>query len=463
MDKLRFVVLGDSHFCTWDIRGEYEKNCSLAEMPDYARYAHMMDEVLKPMFEKVKALKPEFVISTGDFVEGGMAGNRDNTYSEMQEGWEFMQTLDCPCFIAKGTHEGSGDGNPGAEAYRDIVMSGLRDQTGLSLEKEYFRLDKGDCSFFILDYLGYLSGGEQDKWLEAGLKEASENKRRIFIAAHPPLYNWGRHFFNEPEFINRIIELCNQYPVDSYFCGHTHNQCASFHKTSGNRGFLQLMASSVGYPEMGVIALDDFHSLAEFSGNDKYLWGIHEDSAPGFYLVEIDGEAMKVKWISSKGDEALLAQEKRRALPQAIVLPEYKQYKRSLSQSDVKQIKGAWLHIYGLYSDEESTEVCFNGISLGNLPVNCSYAARRYFTLNDKALQTIRNENHIEIKLPSKGDFAIGSVSLEFILWDNTIIRSEVASELFITGECWKEFPQPRQVTKVLNGEKVSFLLNFKS
>jgi len=225
---------------------------------------------------------------------------------------------------------------------------------------------------------------------------------------------------------------------------------------------LQLMGSSVGYPEMGVIALDNFHSLAEFSGNDKYLWGIHEDSAPGFYLVEIDGEAMKIQWISSKGDEASFSLEERRGVPTAVVPPEYKKYEQVLSGSGVNQIKGAWLHIYGLYRDEDSSEVLFNGISLGSLPSNCSYAARRYFTLNDEALNAVRAENSIEIKLPAKGDFVVGSASLELVLWDGRVIRSEVAKELFVGGARWKEFPQPRLVAKARNGEKVNFSLSFK-
>lgn len=461
MKKLRFVVLGDTHFCTREIRGEQGEHGLLSELPDHVRYVEMVDEILSPVFDRIRQLKPDFLISTGDFVEGCMPDDRGKTFREMTQGWEFMKKSGCPCLIAKGTHEGSGEKDAGAEAYREIVLPGMSAQTGMSVSREYFRYDKEDCVFLQLDYLAYDIGGEQDIWLEEQLKDATAQQKRIFIAAHPPLYNWGRHFFNEPEFIKRLTALCHAYPVDAYFCGHTHNQALSFHECGGGTGFLQVMGSTVGCPGLGLYALSEFHALAEFTPGDHYLWGIHEDCVPGFYLIEIDDDGMRVEWNSFKGDVASAYIKGRRTQPVEVKVPEYAALQHCLEASDLKQVKSALIYVYGLYHDVENTRVYFNGVDLGALPSNTAYAARRYVPLNNEALKTLTKDNEIRIQLPGQDVFVIGSISLEVVLLDNRFVRSQVSPELFVCGDCWKEFPAPREVVETRCGDVVNLNVSF--
>ncbi|OGV51587.1 MAG: hypothetical protein A2017_08300 [Lentisphaerae bacterium GWF2_44_16] len=457
MKKKRFIILGDTHFCTHDIRGGYKGNSSLAELPDYVRYADMVESVLKPMFSRIRSFKPDFVISTGDFVEGGMK-DKNKTYREMKEGWRLIKSLKCPVIIAKGTHEGSGT-SIGAEAYRKTVMPEISGLKGVEGQKEYFIFRKNNCVFFILDYLDYHLGNEQDIWLEAELRKASGKAERIFIVAHPPLYNWGRHFFNEPEFIRRITRLCRKYPVDAYLCGHTHNQVLSYHETGKGKGFMQVTGSSVGYPNMDLRALDEFHVPARFTVKDKLIWGIHEDSSPGFHLIEINNnDRMNIEWHSFKSDKASVVIETRRSRPSEITAPEYRRYEKKMSDIDMRQIKSGILYIYGSYQNK-NTEISVNDISLGELPPNTTYAARRFITFTPEVLKTISKENKIRVKLPEKGDFTFGSLSLEFLLLDNRIIHSAVSPELFVCGERWKEFQKPRSLVKVKNEQTVSLTI----
>ena len=429
----------------------------MAELPDYVRYAAMFESVLKPMFARIRSLKPDFVVSSGDFVEGGMRDTR-KTWREMEAGWGFMKTLQCPVIIAKGTHEGSGS-HPGATAYREIVLPGMSEMIGHKIEKNYFRFEKNGNVFFLLDYLEYHAGNEQDAWLECELRRSSEKGQRIFIVAHPPLYNWGRHFFNEPAFVNRIAELCRTYPVDGYLCGHTHNQTFSFHESGNGKGFVQITGSSVGYPHMDLRALDEFHVLADFTAKDHFIWGIHEDSSPGFHLIDVDGTGMTVEWNSFKGDSASAVIKARRFPPCEIKAPSYRKLEKLLNDIDIHQIKSGLLHIYGSYGSK-SSKVSINGISLGNLPTNSSYAARRFLHLSSEALKSVTKRNTISITLPDKGDFVLGSLSLELLLVDNRIIHSEVSPKLFVHGERFSEFPKPRAVTKAVNGQTVSLALS---
>jgi hypothetical protein len=123
--------------------------------------------------------------------------------------------------------------------------------------------------------------------------------------------------------------------------------------------------------------------------------------------------------------------------------------------------KSALLYVFGSYWNFSGTRVCFNGVDIGELPTNGAYAARRYIQLNSEALKTISRENTVSIKLPSDKEFVLGSVSLECLLWDDRIIRSHVASEIFVSGENWKKYPQPRKVANVSPGEEVSLELVF--
>ncbi|OGV37664.1 MAG: hypothetical protein A2020_14935 [Lentisphaerae bacterium GWF2_45_14] len=450
-DSLRFVVLGDTHFCTREIRGKYLEKKALFELPDHVRYAEMTESVLKPLLSKIKMLKPDFVISTGDFVEGGMP-DHTKTRREMKEAWALMKTMGCPLLVAKGTHE-----EPAA--YRQTVLPEMEGFLGEKLDRGYFVFERKGCAFLILDYLDYIPGNEQDVWLEKELIRLAGTSSRIFIAAHPPLYNWGRHFFNEPAFINRMIFLCKKYSADAYFCGHTHNQTLSFHQTEKGKGFLQVMSSSVGYPDMDTRGLAEFHALAEFTSKDHFLWGLHEDSSPGFYLVEVNGDSMSLEWQSLKTDKVSLYIKKRHARPERIKKTAYRKYETKIAPLDMFQIKSAVLYVYGSYANEGS-ELFFNGVSLGRLPLNSAYAARRFAILGHDALKTLSRENKITIMLPGKGDFVIGSISLELLLLDDRIIHSEVSPELFVRGGFWKDFPQPRKVFDCKNKKEVSVSIN---
>lgn len=452
---LRFAVLGDTHFCERKMRGHLKRNCPLAELPDHVRYTTMPDEILVPMFKIIREMKPDFVISTGDFVEGGMKDGK-KTCLEMRQGWRFMRKLGVPCLVAKGGHDGGGS-HPGFDAYREIVLSSISRQTGQKIDNAYFRYELKGSIFFILDYLNY--DEEQDRWLEPQLQEVSDTAKHIFIVAHAPLYNWGRPFFSEPTFIKRITALCEKYPVDAYFCGHTHNQVVSFHETGGKKGYLQITGSSVGYSGMDLVALDEFHVLAEFSARDKYLWGICEDSSPGFYFVECTNENMRVEWFSFKGDAASLSVKKRRTVPVDIRTPEYRKTIRLMKGNDFNQIKSAWIYVCGIYGNNESTAVSFNGYDCGKLPQNGSYALRRYLLLDEKTLESIKTKNEVKIRLPANGEFILGSVSLELILLDNRIIHSKVCPELLVCGKSWKQFPKPRQYRAVRNGDTATMII----
>lgn len=460
---LRFVVIGDTHYCWAKHHSEpWRRQEALGNVPDYIRYMEMRETVGAPLLEKIAALQPELVISTGDYVEGGLETHPEQAAGELLDGWEMLNRSRVPVLIAKGTHEGA-HGTAGGKAYRDLILPRMAAGCGQGIVSEYYRFNLRGCVFLILDYLRFEPDGEQERWLVGQLEEASRTGSRIYLFAHPPLFLWGRHFFDNPIFSRRIEQLCRQYPVDAYFCGHTHNQTVSFHRTENDgRGFMQLTGSAVGYSRLPAYALDTFHCVADYGEDNRYLWGLFEDSAPGFFLVEIDEENTRIEW-HSLNDKAVLTQPGRRAAPVVLKSPETETIDRRLSVNDLHQIKGAWLNVFSVIRGTHDSTVKINGCDLGPIPDNVSFAARRFLMLPEQALAGIGLTNQIDIRLPELPSFALGSISLELLLYDGRSVRSRVASENYVSGEEWKQYRRPERFRWCEPGSTVTVTVDFEA
>lgn len=452
----KFAVIGDTHYCWAKHRPSWTRDCPLEATPDYVRYCPMVENVGAPLRRLIAEAAPGLLVSTGDYVEGGLSHDPSAAEEELLEAWKMLSGTGCPTIIAKGTHEG-GPGSVGGRIYKERILPLMSASCGKRLDREYFRFDLEGCAFLILDYLSYENGGEQDQWLVRELEDASRSARRIFVFAHPPLYLWGRHFFDSVEFSRRIEELCRKYPVDAYFCGHTHNQSLSFHKTdSEGRGFLQATGSAVGYRNMPIVPLDAYHAVADHGDGNRYLWGILEDSAPGFFLVEVEGETTRLEWHSLLGRSSVIVPGRRQA-PKRLAAPSFQKEESTLAAEDLHQVKAGWLNVFGTYACADGSLVSFNGIPLGPLPKNGAYAARRFLNLPENALWSLAQGRRAGLQMPSCDTFAVGSFSLELLLWDGRRIHCPVAPELFVCGDAWRGYRNPERFRWVKPGELAEF------
>ena len=455
-ELLRFAVIGDTHYC-WKRHhpAAWQRNGSVANVPDYIRYMEMLKTGGIKLLRQIANLHPELLISTGDYIEGGLGDNPAYATEEILDGWDLLNQAGIPVLIAKGTHEGGVD-TPGGITFREQIIPVMAAGCGGAVSREYYRYDLHDCAFMILDYLQFEPGGEQEVWLTGELEQASRTARHIYLFAHPPLYLWGRHFFDSPGFVARIEQLCRKYPVDAYFCGHTHNQSVSFHRTeSSGNGFLQLTGSAVGYPDMPVTSLDTYHRIAEYDAGDQYLWGILEDSAPGFFMVEVEDDETRIEWHSMTGSATLMLPG-RRMPPVSLKKPAFVPADHRLSDNDLYQIKGGWINIFSVIRGNNDSEIKINGIAMGAIPDNVSYAARRLIALPDRAIARIGLSNQIEIRMPHQQTFAVGSISLELLLYDGRIVRSHIAPENMVCGQAWQEYRHPERFHIVTPGETVT-------
>ena len=386
---MKFAIFGDLHFCTMANRN-MPVNRAHDMVPDFPRYAAMEKSVRQKLFELARQEKPDFVVSTGDLIEGGADSPLDmaNANKEL-------------AFISP-------------EIYRAIGSHDLYPPR----KKEFFSFEKENSFFIFLDYTAW--NEEQKNFLISEL-EKGKKFDHVFVFGHPPLYLLARHFFHAGAYADDVRKILSNSDVDIYFCGHTHNQSVSRH---GN--MIQIVCSSVGYADSPALPLESFHNLGEA---DEYFWGFPEDYQPGFWIVDVTGDKIDCFWKSLDNQAEFHLPER---FGNAInILPRQEHLPTELKEEDLWQIQCAWLNIFSAFKGTNDSELFFNGISIGSVPNNFCYAARRFVMLPQNAISSIRESNELEIRFPSEGAFALGSVSLDLLLLDGRRIRSKVSPELF--------------------------------
>ena len=390
---MRFAVFGDLHICDMKNRKE-PSDRSHDRVPDFPRYI-AMTETRKKLFAMARGEKPDFVIQTGDLIEGGADSPRD-----MELAIQELSAVSPEIYRAPGSH--------------DLYPP---------RKKEYFAFSKENASFIFLDYTDW--GENQRNFLISELEKAKDSAR-IFVFAHAPLYLLARHFCHSKPFSDEVRDILSHYNIDIYFCGHTHNQTVSRHGK-----LLQIVGSSVGYEAAPALPLDSFHRIGPA---DRYFWGFPEDHQPGFWIVDVNGEKTDCRWKSLHNQAELHIPERFGEI--TVIPPHFDRLPTVLSESDLWQVQCAWLNVFSTIRGTNDSELFFNGISLGHIPENVYYTARRFIILPQAAVSSLRKENELSVNFPSAGAFALGSLTLDLLLLDGRRIRSKVSPELFTNGEC---------------------------
>ena len=165
---------------------------------------------------EVNVLKPDFVIITGDLL------NNPETDTQREQYEECMKWLDpsIQVWAVPGNHD--------MRPYNDTTRQRFLDWNGY----ERFSFVHKNCAFIGLDSNCIKEGMEeraedQWNWLIDELKKAEKcNHRFLFI--HCPVVreqmDEEEDYFNFPkELRQKYVDLCNEYKVDAFFSGHTHN------------------------------------------------------------------------------------------------------------------------------------------------------------------------------------------------------------------------------------------------
>lgn len=399
-------------------------------------YPWMVENVWPRLLNEVKEHNPALLFQIGDFVDGG-CDDYHGALAEMQEALELLSSVGCPVFICRGTHEGLIP-RPGGYAYHSIAVPFLTKNLGCPLEETYYSFDAGDCHFILLDYVTLKEGDEQHCWLEADLARARSQKH-VFVFAHPPLVPIGRAFFTRSGFTRPILESLARYPIDAYFCGHTHHQTVTRHRT-GERWFLQAMGTIIGFPEAQPNPLERVRVLLPPVGDFEYYWGYQEDTAPSWFLVQVEQQWVKLTWhLLGRGAQGTvewrepgrIGRVAKPDLPTPFVA----------TSADLEQIASARLYISGLAPGDPEMVALLNGEAIGSVPGSGGFGPARggkgFIEIPTRCLGTIAWENELTIANPGRHEVCLGGLYLEVTLADGRRTRSNVAPHLYATSHRW--------------------------
>ena len=445
-----FAVIGDFHYAK---RKHYPKN-----LPGECKviiYQWMVKHILKPMLSEIKTSCPDFIVQTGDFIEG-MIKNQRKAREQLKEALELLSSAKVPVYISVGGHEKY---TIPRKSYKSIVIPFLSQQLNRNIKSHYFSFDyKGD-RFIFLDTQGLKKDTPQARWFEKELKNYKK-RGHIFVFGHMPVFLIGRVFFSEIGFIQLMLDLLKKFPIDAYFCGHTHNQSVLVTK---KEKILQIMGTAVGFlkdrlspsevrkmenlpsgtsyyiPEEELIPLEETKTPLLPRHLLNYYWGYLEDTAPGWYLVKVKEKNVTVEWhFTGSGIRRVFFWEKPGEVKEIKIFREEIK-KKKISKTDLNKIKSAYLYSSLWNSKGGEKEVFLNGEKIGFLPAGTFYSTQRLEIPKNK-MSSINLTNQIRITNPNKEKFCIGSIYMEITLKNGVKVRSNVSQHIYATSKRWNNW-----------------------
>ncbi|MBI5395776.1 MAG: metallophosphoesterase [Verrucomicrobia bacterium] len=443
--SFRFAVLGDCHFASPKYHAEDERNA------EYRNYLWMIERVWPQMLAEIRAEQPAFLVQLGDFTEGP----RDAALhaAEMCDAVEWLERgSGCPVWLVKGNHEREA-------AFREVVLprmhSGLlalAGGKGRPLAAMHYAFSHAGARFIIVDSENLSPGSEQAAWLEAELKGASGRGARAFVFAHGPLFTVGRPFFSFKPMLDAALPLLDRYPVDAWFCGHTHNQAATLHRNV-RHPLLQLKTTLIGYPLSPMVPLHQLRPSAVSSHSYDCFWGFLEDCAPSWYLVTIEEGRVRAEWrLLGRGAAGVLEWEKAGRV-RCVCQPEMAP-RMGLDASELEDVGAAWLYVSGYKCLDPAKTVRLNGEVIGTLPPLTSFEPRASIPVPPDKLGALALKNEVTVENPNGEKLLLGGFYIEVLLDDCRLARTTVSPELYATCGDWDSWNSPI-LKRVPSGEPI--------
>ncbi len=276
-----FVVISDPHVSRPDL---------------VARYAH--NHRVAKLVEQINALKPAFVIDSGDIVT--TFPGREDFDDCAKRSLELFGALQVPVYHAPGNHDignklqitYSGDPGPD-EVYKKgwYVNRQNLEQYRRYFGPDYFSFEHEGCHFIVMNNALLNSGmpeeAEQEKWLREDL-EAAKTSRLIVVAMHNPLFWVGTddvgtenyELVNEP-MRGELIDLFERYKVHAVFTGHTHHRISNY---LGGTKYLTLPSTTFARNFGGAYGLNPVH----------VVW---DPERVGYYVVRVYGRETRINLV----------------------------------------------------------------------------------------------------------------------------------------------------------------------
>lgn len=162
--------------------------------------------VFGEVLEQIERLKPEFILTVGDLIEG-YTEDTVRLYDEWNEFKEIISRLSTPIYLTTGNHD----------IYNDVMDKYYREHIG----EPYYSFDYKRLHFIILENGRWEESdgipAKQMEWLIEDLK-ASGKAYYTLVIMHKPFW-YHSTALGRPDTLHTLFKI---YGVDAVFSGHFH-------------------------------------------------------------------------------------------------------------------------------------------------------------------------------------------------------------------------------------------------
>ncbi|MCX6909510.1 MAG: metallophosphoesterase [Verrucomicrobia bacterium] len=450
-----FVVLGDVH---------------------YTHPKFEVGKVIAGIARSVKDCQPPvaFVCQTGDIAEGGTYAMKDGkrvfrqaSYDEMKEELAFAmkdvpERFRVPLFIAVGNH----DKHAGGKAFPEVALPLLSRELGVTVTQNCYGFRYGNSCFVFLDFAP-TDYDAQRKFVEEFLARArgASGIRHIFLFAHYPLWTLIRPGFSSQRFTDSLLPVFKQFPVDAFFCGHTHNTSAWVRHFDG--AIITQIQGVACQASRELVPMEERRTLMMPREELSYYWGYLSGPPAGLFLVTVDGERVRVQFRS--GTKIIREFEWRE--PGRITDIKKPEPRPSVlvTADTLKHVSAATLALCSWAEDGAEIAVSLNGervatAQLGPTMRNSNaFASEKRIPIPKEKLKLLQFANEVTLDNPTRAIFGVGHAYLEVKLADGRTARTAVSNRFLFSAtkaegdsssktEGWKIIP-PDALTSVNLGQ----------
>ena len=401
---------------------------------------------LEPMAEALKEEDLSFIVHTGDL----SASESDS--AEYAAAVRYLRRIGVPVLFSRGDRD---DGALFDQTVLPIVSTAL----GADVSQRYYVAEVSGCHFIVLDTSTWDPEGEQATWFRSTLARVSGTGTRVFVFGHHPLWTVAKAFYSNRAFCESVVSILARSSIDAYFCGHTHNQSAVWHR-SGSHPTLQFMASPIGHPDELPTPLQRVQSLLIDPDDVIACWpGYLENTAPGWYIVRVGDGSVEVTWNHlNRGAELEVAWQSPGRVDRfwQVTHPE----DAVLISRDLAFLRRLSLRFCAWDAIRPGKRVRLNGVDVGELPPSARFEPRQ-IDLPSHAVSALSIVNRIEIEAPGVEASTVGNIQLEGVLPGGRIVRTRPTGQIFTWSDRWDPWKLPR-LEKVMPGRPLRTLLSFQ-
>ena len=419
-----FVVLGDVH---------------------YTRPNFEISKVIAGIANSVKDCQPPvaFVCQTGDIAEGGTYAMKDGkrvfrqaNYDEMKEELAFAmkdvtERFRLPLFIAVGNH----DKHAGGKAFPEVALPLLSRELGMTVAQTCYGFRYGNSCFVFLDYAPADCDTQQKFTAELIQSARAAGVRHVFLFAHFPLWPLIRPGFSSQRFTDSLLPIFKQFPVDAFFCGHTHNTSAWVRHFDGATITQIQGVACQSSPEL--VPMEERRTLMMPRDEMSYYWGYLSGPPAGLFLVTVDGERVRVQFRT--GAKVVREFEWREPGHITDIRKPEPRPSVTVTETALKQVTAATLVLCPWAEDRAEVGVSLNGerVATAQLgPTMCSnaFVNETRIPVPPAKLTLLRLANEVTFDNPNRAVFGVGHAYLEIQLADGRTARTAVSDRFLFSA-----------------------------